>query len=120
MDTTPYLYEFDTLTFNIALANPMRTIPSGISPGVLSSTSKDEFLSRIQKEHPQILVLRFPEIEKYIKQTYEWRVPVETPRILEEGTERLPNDIGNWASNVLREGKNVKEQNHQAENAKRN
>ncbi|KAL7628484.1 hypothetical protein AAE478_002687 [Parahypoxylon ruwenzoriense] len=87
------------------LANPKRTIPSGISRGVLSSTSKDEFLSRIEKEHPQILILRSLEIAKYIKQTYEWRIPVNTPRVLKEGIERLPNDIRNWVSNILRESK---------------
>ncbi|KAI1505395.1 hypothetical protein F5X99DRAFT_243215 [Biscogniauxia marginata] len=100
--TTSHTVEIDP---QHPLANPMRTIPSGISRGVLSSTSKDEFLSRMEKEHPQILIMRFLEIAEYVKQTYEWRIPVTPPCVLDKGTEGLPNDIGNWASNILRDGK---------------
>jgi hypothetical protein len=91
------------MTFNIALANPQRTIPLGISRNVLASTSKEEFTSRLRSKYLDIWYERFNEITRYIEQTYEWRVPVEQPRVIEDGRQlTLPNDIRNWVNDILR------------------
>ena len=87
--------------FDTALANPQRTIPSGISPKVLAATSEPEFMSEMQSNHPQILILRFPEIKRYAKETYDWRSAVREPRVV-EGNWRLPGDLEDWCRNILR------------------
>ncbi|KAI5925860.1 hypothetical protein F4810DRAFT_36210 [Camillea tinctor] len=89
------------------LANPQRAIPPGVSRDVLSSTSEDEFLNRMEKEHPGVLIPRFLEIKEYARQTYQWRIPANPPRVLEEGIEALPSDMSNWANSLVREEKSL-------------
>jgi hypothetical protein len=98
--------------FDTVLAKPRRTIPSGISPKVLAATSEPEFMSEMRNNHPEILCLRFPEIKRYAEETYDWRSAVSELHVI-EGKWRLPSDLEDWCSNVLRkrpeDGSNPKE-----------
>lgn len=50
---------------------------------------------------PETWYTRYPEISKYLEETYEWRLSVHQPLALPDGQANIPRVIKHWFDTAL-------------------